>query len=715
MLSNLLTSFYAKLNLTLFCTFLVAQTSLANEFFTASIDTPLNNSVMTGPAAQISASIQFSTSISRVVFYRDSWIEMGSSTSFPYTLSIDTSSLADGGHTFFAIATNQDGGAAATSVVSVEVSHAKVFTINLTSPTSAATLSGSQALISASIQSSSPISKVVFYRDNWVEIGTTTSTPYNLVLDTRTLANGNHNFFAVAINSSAESMASGMVAAQIQNLQTLIVNIVSPSNAAVLSGPSAVIAASVQSSNTISKVVFYRDNWIEIATVTLPPYQAIIDTNSLANGGHSFFSVVTDSQGTTSASSIVSTQVQNSAPVIIPAPPIAIAPTPAPAPAPAPTPLPTPVTVPSNPAGSAVCKAGAVVGWDPLPTFKKSYISSGQFAGAYTVGPAGYLNWYFSSLGILGFIDRLPLQETRQYLDSYMANLEKPSVSGKGYNIQDITFANPYQTSTSAATKKAQDSDDSYAATILSVASRYIACSNDTAWLNEPSKFGSGETNLQVLKKIADFNLVETTKDSSTGLVHTFQDLKKYAMYYTEDNAEAYKGLVDFSRLLSSIGDNQSQDYALVASGIAYAINNILFINQIVPNLMTGSGNNISGYALGYSGIIEPITNNFYPGAVTHLFPTALGVPISAAHASSAVDALNKTAPNWCNQVYDASGRDPFMILGYASAVLGDRTSAQCQLDFYARQAQLGTATITVSGLGFYQRTVNVLQGNAPY
>ncbi|MBC7369949.1 MAG: Ig-like domain-containing protein [Bdellovibrionaceae bacterium] len=585
-------------------------------------------------------------------------------------------------------------------------------TAQLSAPVSNTTITTGSFILSANVTSSTAVSSVIFYRDNWTQVGVSSTPPFQISLSANTISAGSHTFFAVARDISGTAAATSIssvnivlpVVAPVASISAVGSPVVtaalgSPVVTAALSGANVLLSASLTSSDSTIEVTFYRDSWILLAATKVSLYQISIAQSSLSSGTHTFFAVARNAAGGAQASAITSLNIPSSQ---------VAAPAPAPDRAPAAAPAPAPSTVSS-------CQPGAVVGWDPMPLFKKSYISGGPYAGAYTVGPAGYLNWYFSSLGVLGFIDRLPSSEVKQYLNSYMASLDKPTATSPGYTIQDVTFANPASPATSASSKKPQDSDDSYASTILSVASRYVAC-NDAdgrAWLSSISTFGSGETNLQVLKKIAAKNLTDTTKDSPTGLIHTFQDLNKYPIYYTEDNTEVYKGLNDFTKLLSRVGDADAGFYGQAASTVAAGIQTYLFMNnQAVSNLSNGVRLNVSGFGVAWQ---NGISDNFYPGAVTQLFPVALGVPMPDATNKTALATLNAMAPSWCNRLYDTNGRDPFMILGYGAALLGDQASAQCQLDFFAQQAQAGTATITVTGLGYYQRTVNLLRGQAPY
>jgi hypothetical protein len=86
------------------------------------------------------------------------------------------------------------------------------------------------------------------------------------------------------------------------------------------------------------------------------------------------------------------------------------------------------------------------------------------------------------------------------------------------------------------------DSDDSYAATFLSLASRYVTISGNNSWL---------QANLQKLKDISYSNLARSMKPS--GLTTVFQHSQNTTnASYLMDNCEGYRGLRDFAQLLRS-------------------------------------------------------------------------------------------------------------------------------------------------------------------
>ena len=313
----------------------------------------------------------------------------------------------------------------------------------------------------------------------------------------------------------------------------------------------------------------------------------------------------------------------------------------------------------------------AIDPWDPLPTFEESRIASGPFTGGYLVAPAGYLNWYFANLGLVAFVDRVP-EKVKAYLALYIAHL-RPD-----FSIEDVVFAYPYDP-TSTAIPRAQDSDDSYAATFLSLAARYVHVTKDRAWL---------DANLSTLKAIADRNLIASQE--SNGLVHVFQDRAKYPYAYTEDNCEVFHGLYDLATLLTEIGDPVAASrYRTAADAIASAISKTMFLPDE------------GAFGVIFGTTVAPLGTKFYPDAVTQVFPRAHGLPVSAAQDDSAYAFLAKRAPSWWTGSHDKA---PFMILGYAAALRGDSTAALAQQAHLRDLVKTDRGSAAIHELGYYQR-----------
>ena len=191
---------------------------------------------------------------------------------------------------------------AAMILMIASLAHAQT-TATMTSPTDGSTVSGN-ITISASING--PYATVVFWHDNWVQIGQSSSP--SLSYNTGQLANGSHQFFVSVLDSAGNTLcASNIVTVSIQNSGSTTATMTSPADGSTVSGT---ITISASISGPYATVVYWHDNWVQIAQSSSPSLS--FDTTTLSNGSHQFFVSVLDSAGNTlCASNIVTVTVQN--------------------------------------------------------------------------------------------------------------------------------------------------------------------------------------------------------------------------------------------------------------------------------------------------------------------------------------------------------------------------------------------------------------------
>ena len=104
-------------------------------------------------------------------------------------------------------------------------------TATMVSPANGSTVSGT-ITISASINGS--YGSVVFWRDNWVKIGQSSSP--QLSFDTTTIATGSHQFFVSVLDSAGNTLcASNIVTVTVQN-NGVSATMTSPANGSTVSG-----------------------------------------------------------------------------------------------------------------------------------------------------------------------------------------------------------------------------------------------------------------------------------------------------------------------------------------------------------------------------------------------------------------------------------------------------------------------------------------------
>ncbi|MBA2676662.1 MAG: hypothetical protein H0U68_23680 [Ramlibacter sp.] len=310
-------------------------------------------------------------------------------------------------------------------------------------------------------------------------------------------------------------------------------------------------------------------------------------------------------------------------------------------------------------------------------------ITSGPYAGGFVIAPNGKFNWYFAQLGLLPIVQYLSATNLETYIRPYL-DLYLRSVNAD-YSIDDVEFPmgsydyNNYR-------RVLSDSDDSYAATLLSLVARYLHASNNWAWW---------EANKAKLKTIAYRNIAMAVKPN--GLTSVFQPGRNSAnsIGYLMDNCEAYRGLRDFAGLLRERGDGDSAYYDNFATGIG---------NALARLFQSTSAGFTPGDA--YTSTL----NIFYPGTTCQVFVQGFGVSECAPLFDSAWKYLNNYSPSWEDGRYDAYA---WGVLGYVAAKRGMYTQAKAQMATIERQFAANRAMVTINELGFYQRTRSVLAGAA--
>lgn len=340
----------------------------------------------------------------------------------------------------------------------------------------------------------------------------------------------------------------------------------------------------------------------------------------------------------------------------------------------APTPTPAPTPVPVAPSG----------GIDAVAAIKALRIPTGPYMGAYEIAPNGLMNWYFANLGLISIVQYLdgPGLDLyiRSYLDLYISKLQ-PNLS-----IQDVQF--PFgRANTSSFTLVPADSDDSYAATTLTLAVRYLRASQNWAWWDK---------NKVKLKDMAYRNIAMVVKPN--GLTSVFQSPRNQTNNagYLMDNCEVYRGLRDFSALLIERGD--------AADGAYYAT----FAQNIAAALGTLFSSSSSAFRM--ADLSTQTETTFYPGTTCQVFPQAFGVTELSGYYDRAWNFLNVNSPGWEKGALDPY---PFAVLGLAAAKRGQTTLAKAQLASIEKTFTANRPMITINELGFYQRTKSVLAGRA--
>ena len=319
-------------------------------------------------------------------------------------------------------------------------------------------------------------------------------------------------------------------------------------------------------------------------------------------------------------------------------------------------------------------------GLNAVQEIKALRIPTGPYTGAYEIAPNGLMNWYFTNLGLISIVQYLDAPDLdkyiRVYLDLYISKLE-PDLS-----IQDVHFpfgrANPDNFTLALA-----DSDDSYAATLLSLAVRYLRASQNWAWWNKHKAR---------LKDMAYRNIALSIKPN--GLTSVFQSPRNQTNNagYLMDNAEVYRGLRDFAALLRKRGDTaDAAYYNLFANGIATAMGGLF---------------SPSTSAFRMADLSTQTETTFYPGTTCQVFPQVFGVTELSGYYDQAWNFFNGNTPGWEKGILDPY---PWAVLGRAAAKRGQSALAKAQLASIEKTFSVNRPLVTINELGFYQRTQSVL------
>lgn len=318
-----------------------------------------------------------------------------------------------------------------------------------------------------------------------------------------------------------------------------------------------------------------------------------------------------------------------------------------------------------------------------VAAIKALRIPSGPWAGGYQIAPAGRLNWYFINLGLLPVVQLLSPADldlyVRQYLDLYLRTARADGT------IEDVNFTSGVATSGTYAMIPS-DSDDSYAATLLTLANRYLRASQNWNWW---------DANKAQLKLMAYKNLAMMAKPS--GYTSVFQAPRNQTnnIGYLMDNCEAYRGFRDFASLLRERGEpEEATYYDSFATGIAWGIGQIGFDSQR------------GGFALGDHTRLAEVS--FYPGTTCQVFPQIFGVSELSPYFDRAHQFLETYSPGWADGRYDAF---PWALLGFAAAKRGKLTQARTQLTLIEQKFVDNRGLVTINELGFYLRTKRVVRG----
>ena len=225
-------------------------------------------------------------------------------TSGPYQMTWASSTVPDGSHAIAVVATDTTGNRATSNPVHVTVAN-NAPSITVSSPADKAAVTG-QVSVTAAVTSNSGVTRVDFYRDAGVLIGSSTSSSPSAKWDTSALVQGStHPVYAVVVAPNGTTATSPTITVTIRDTIAPAVSLSSPTTGSVLS-TTTIITAIATDNVAVARVEFFVDAQLT-ATDTTAPYSATWNPASVALGSHVLTARAYDNGGnvTTSAAATV--------------------------------------------------------------------------------------------------------------------------------------------------------------------------------------------------------------------------------------------------------------------------------------------------------------------------------------------------------------------------------------------------------------------------
>ena len=276
------------------------------------VSNPSNGAAITG-IVNLAVNATDAVGVQKIEYYRDSSVLLGTSLSAPFGLSWDSTTVTEGSHNLFAVATDLAGNTATSATISVNVDRT-LPAVSLAAPSSNAVVTGTSVTVSSTASDNTGISRVDFYRDSNVLLGTDNTAPYGISWDTTSTTNGSHTLIAVATDLAGNTKTSAAVNVSVDNAAPQV-SLTAPANGAFVTGTLAVSAVATDNSG-ISKVEFYSDNNVLLTTDTSSPYTFNWNSTTVTQGQHTLYAIAQDTTGLRTTSATIVITVDNTGPTV---------------------------------------------------------------------------------------------------------------------------------------------------------------------------------------------------------------------------------------------------------------------------------------------------------------------------------------------------------------------------------------------------------------
>ncbi|WP_375764765.1 Ig-like domain-containing protein [Archangium gephyra] len=273
---------------------------------TVALTSPANGAQVKG-LVPLTATATDDDGVAKVEFYVDGTL-LGTDTTAPYSLSWDSTTLADGAHSISAKAYGPLGIPSSSLSVGVNVDN-NAPAVALTSPAQGAFLRSSVTL-TATASDTVGVVRVEFY-DGTALIGTDSTAPYSASWSTSSVTGGAHTLTAKAFDGAGNTTTSAAVAVTLDNTAPTAA-LGAPAQNTTLRG-TVLVSATASDNLGVARVEFYAEGTL-IGTDTSSPYEVSWNSASLTDGVRLLNAKAYDSAGNAGTSASILVYLDNTPP-----------------------------------------------------------------------------------------------------------------------------------------------------------------------------------------------------------------------------------------------------------------------------------------------------------------------------------------------------------------------------------------------------------------
>ena len=297
---------------------------------TVSMTAPANGATVSGAAVSVTATAADNVGVAGVQFKMDGNNQGAEDTTSPYSITWNTTTLANGSHTLSAVARDAAGNTTTSSVITVTVNNAPP-PPDTTPPTvpgtptspSKTTTSISLAWTASTDSGGSGLAGYRIYRSvSGGAYSFLTSTSQLTYTDSALTPGTTYGYKISAYdnaappNESAQSAALSVTTNSLPDTTPPTVSMTAPAPAAFLKGNAVAVSATAADNVAVVGVQFKLDGANLGAEDTTSPYSITWNTTTATNASHSLTAVARDAAGNITTSAAVSVTVDNSAPTV---------------------------------------------------------------------------------------------------------------------------------------------------------------------------------------------------------------------------------------------------------------------------------------------------------------------------------------------------------------------------------------------------------------